>query len=80
MHKLHEIIVTKAGPCMVLGCPIHWYGEGCSNRCSANCQDCNKVNGTCDFGCYAGWEGQFCEKGTQLSKPVDYLTKRCGLH
>lgn len=57
---------------MFLVCPVDWYGEGCTKRCSANCKDCNKVNGTCDFGCYAGWEGQSCERGTHLLKLVAY--------
>lgn len=44
-------------------CPVDWYGDHCSHRCGANCKDCNKSNGICDFGCYAGWQGGFCEKG-----------------
>ena len=44
-------------------CPVDWYGDYCSERCGANCNDCNKSNGICDFGCYAGWQGDLCKKG-----------------
>ena len=48
------------------------FGENCSESCG-NCLDgeqCHHVNGTCDNGCAAGWQGEMCRTGKQI-KCVD---------
>ena len=44
-------------------CSWHWYGSGCSQRCSFNCGrsgDCDPVNGICVYGCVKGYKGGRC--------------------
>lgn len=44
-------------------CDENYFGLNCKEQCNATCKSCNKSTGVCDNGCYAGWEGEFCEKG-----------------
>lgn len=41
---------------------MHFYGEQCQYPCSINCinQTCDKINGSCLFGCK---EGHQCDEG-----------------
>lgn len=44
-------------------CDDNYFGLNCKEQCNVTCKSCNKSTGVCDNGCYAGWEGEFCEKG-----------------
>lgn len=45
-----------------LACERGLFGENCINECIKTCDDCNDVNGQCDYGCLPGWTGYFCQK------------------
>ena len=48
-------------------CSNGFYGDGCKERCSANCQSdatCNHKSGACEGGnCKAGYQGEKCDTG-----------------
>lgn len=41
-------------------CPHGFFGLDCANKCKDTCNGCNHVNGLCDNGCLAGWNGEMC--------------------
>lgn len=41
-------------------CPHGFFGHNCANKCKDTCNGCNHVNGLCDNGCLAGWNGEMC--------------------
>ena len=45
-----------------LVCPTGRYGTNCAKTCGPNCQNCNRFNGVCEFGCLPEWTGTYCEK------------------
>lgn len=60
------LFVFKHGNCnvyLIKECDENYFGLNCKEQCNATCKSCNKSTGVCDNGCYAGWEGEFCEKG-----------------
>ena len=47
-------------------CENNTYGANCSKHCSPQCaanNSCDKINGTCAFGCVHGYQGAFCDRG-----------------
>lgn len=56
---------------MYLVCDVGWYGFKCKDQCGycfVN-DSCYYINGSCFFGCYRGYFGDFC----CISKFVFYL-------
>lgn len=48
---------------LIKECDENYFGLNCKEECNVTCKSCNKSTGVCDNGCYAGWEGEFCETG-----------------
>lgn len=50
---------------IILECMIPYYGNDCSNLCSAFCNvtgRCDKITGRCGGGCKPGWTGSTCNQ------------------
>ena len=54
---------------LLQGCPRGFFGDGCLNNCSVNCDDpmeCHRVTGRCFDGCQSGWGDPTCNTSTSL--------------
>lgn len=59
---------------LCIGCPSHYYGLDCRQRCSGNCisdESCDHVSGVCTNGCEDGYVGTRCANGKKYSFFVD---------
>ncbi|KAK3730912.1 hypothetical protein RRG08_061513 [Elysia crispata] len=63
-------------------CGNSTFGENCLKRCSIGCsgkiQTCDKVNGTCLYGCKVGYLGDNCNKTSptdEFASSFEYLAE-----
>lgn len=48
-----------------VACPYGFFGPDCADRCYESCDGCNRLNGSCDYGCNPGWQGNNCQYGNE---------------
>lgn len=51
---------------LCIGCPSHYFGLDCRQRCSGNCisdEPCDHVSGACTNDCKDGYVGTRCANG-----------------
>ncbi|GFR86365.1 multiple epidermal growth factor-like domains 11 [Elysia marginata] len=63
--RCYECSQGQITPWCTEDCEKGTFGENCTNKCSENCQDsdkvCHHVTGVCLKGCQAGYSGEFCD-------------------
>ena len=49
-------------------CSVNTFGQNCSRTCGhcLGAERCNHIDGTCETGCAAGWQGRLCLTGKTL--------------
>ena len=56
-------------------CVNYAYGKNCSEKCSPYCtgayNQCDRINGSCTFGCLDGYQGELCDKGRDFMTEVN---------
>ncbi|KAK3737731.1 hypothetical protein RRG08_016583 [Elysia crispata] len=65
-------------------CANNTYGTNCNEKCSRYCaganNQCDKINGSCTFGCLDGYQGVLCDKVCKSRTYGKKCSKRCSSH